>query len=706
MSSPAPISVQSELRRKSSNVTGPSSSPFKQASLRLGSPVTTGGVYSPQRRDLDDHPSFVSGTDTPASIQSGFDDTVFADRISLSMHRHSSGSGAGGLSRAILAASFGTTGGGGGGDGSATSESSMDIDNPDPEVVKVVGRHLVKEPVVEGSPSYGATDIDDKFMSLRLQGGDITRQLYNWQREHEEGEASTKRGRSRSFDLPRPVVTGPNGQPIDAKNIKAPGGFRRNFIVHKSHQNGDLESNGGSPHHAFLTRNFIEFLSIYGHFAGEELEEEEDEEEYESGEEEISGQEPTEETALMPKLHRRRSARSTLHGPGNASATKAVMLLLKSFVGTGVLFLPRAYSNGGILFSSVLLVFVSILSYWCFLLLIESKDAVGVASFGDVGGELYGPRMRKLILFSIVLSQIGFAAAYIVFVSENMQAFVLAVTKGQTLLEVEYLIFLQLLIFLPLSMVRDLAKLSGTALIADFFILLGLVYLYYWGALTIFEDGVADIKLFNSKSWTLFIGTAIFTYEGIGLIIPIQESMKRPHQFRPVLAGVMVGITLVFVSIGALLYSAYGSSVETVIILNLPQDSKLVNAIQLLYSVAIMLSTPLQLFPAIRIMEHWLFVRSGKYNTRIKWEKNVFRFCLTIFTAFVAWGGADDLDKFVALIGSFACIPLVYIYPPLLHIKAVNQRPILQLADIVLCIFGVGVMAYTTHSTVTSWIRT
>jgi proton-coupled amino acid transporter len=31
--------------------------------------------------------------------------------------------------------------------------------------------------------------------------------------------------------------------------------------------------------------------------------------------------------------------------------------------------------------------------------------------------------------------------------------------------------------------------------------------------------------------------------------------------------------------------------------------------------------------------------------------------------AAIAWGGADDLDKFVALVGSFACVPLVYIYP-------------------------------------------
>ena len=41
----------------------------------------------------------------------------------------------------------------------------------------------------------------------------------------------------------------------------------------------------------------------------------------------------------------------------------------------------------------------------------------------------------------------------------------------------------------------------------------------------------------------------------------------------------------------------------------------------------------------------------------------MFRFCTVFATAFISWGGADDLDKFVALIGSFACIPLVYMYP-------------------------------------------
>ena len=222
---------------------------------------------------------------------------------------------------------------------------------------------------------------------------------------------------------------------------------------------------------------------------------------------------------------------------------------------------------------------------------------------------------------------------------------------------------MQMAVFLPFSLMRDISKLGITALIADAFILIGLVYLYYYDILTIAHHGVADIVNFNQKDWTLFIGTAIFTFEGIGLIIPIQESMKRPSKFPPVLGLVMIIITVIFVSMGALSYAAYGSNTKTVVILNLPQDDKFVNGVQFLYSMAILLSTPLQIFPAIRITETELFTRSGKYNPWIKWQKNVFRFVVVMLCAAIAWGGAGDLDKFVSLVGAFACVPLVYIYP-------------------------------------------
>lgn len=95
---------------------------------------------------------------------------------------------------------------------------------------------------------------------------------------------------------------------------------------------------------------------------------------------------------------------------------------------------------------------------------------------------------------------------------------------------------------------------------------------------------------------------------------------------------------------------------QTVVFINLPQDDKLVSASQFLYSIAILLSTPLQLFPAVRIMENGLFApaKSGKRSLKVKWEKNSFRTLAVVGCSILAWAGAKDLDKFVSLIGSVA----------------------------------------------------
>lgn len=567
----------------------------------------------------------------------------------------------------------------------------------DPEIVR---RHLVQPPEVSGggdsahdgifaqqmslrghSPAGKGRQLnediapgldDDEFSSLRLQGGDVTRPIYRWT---EDAAGRGRQQRSQSFHISRPH---PEHETLDIGSIKVPGGFRRNFLrrAAASPEPGTSEVEDGAERRQpkLLTNNFIEFLTIYGHFAGEELEEDDEDlapneyfaadahDDYGIGEDSEDDREPMENSALLTPGRRKRK-RKDRHVQGTNGSMGAALLLLKSFVGTGVLFLPKAYLNGGMLFSNLVLLFVAALSYYCFVLLVNTRLRVD-GSFGDIGGILYGNWMRTTILVSIVLSQLGFVAAYIVFTSENLQAFILAVTNCHTKIEVPYLILLQMLIFLPFSLLRDISKLGFTALIADAFILIGLVYLWYYDIYTIaHQGGVADIVNFNPKDWTLFIGTAIFTFEGIGLIIPIQESMKNQKNFPPVLAGVMVIITVVFISMGALSYAAYGSKTETVVILNLPQDSKMVNGVQFLYSLAILLSTPLQIFPAIRITENELFTRSGKYNPYIKWQKNLFRFFVVMLCAGIAWFGANDLDKFVALVGSFACVPLVYIYP-------------------------------------------
>ncbi|CCD24039.1 Avt3p NDAI_0C03790 [Naumovozyma dairenensis CBS 421] len=640
------------------------------------------------------------------------------------------------------------------------SSSSIDVNNPGPEVVDAVARHLVSTP-----------------NDLKLQGGDITRDLYKWTNEHpgiinndtnpninnsnnnnlissiqqqpqlqsqihrppvgipnspSMNNYEARRKRSMSFSaisitslnnnnnannntsnnihgtnkigtiLPGPIMT--------PEEMRAPGGFRRSFILQKHRKNN-------TPIPNFFTRNFIEFLTLYGHFAGEDLSESEEEEEEEENEVE---EEEQEEEAIESE----RTSLISYHVPSvttshKSSTFKAILLLLKSFVGTGVLFLPKAFHNGGWAFSSLCLLLCAIISYWCFLTLIVTKDKIHVDGYGDMGERLYGHPMKLAILWSIVLSQIGFSAAYTVFTATNLKVFVENVlvrtaTMNPTGYNLVWYIILQQLIFIPLSLTRKIAKLSGTALIADLFILLGLIYVYYYSSYYILSNGIASESMLwlNKADWSLFIGTAIFTFEGIGLLIPIQESMQNPQVFPKCLSLVMCIVTIIFISCGLICYSAFGEKVETVVLLNFPQDSAFTLMVQLLYSLAILLSTPLQLFPAIKILENWTFPihASGKHNSRIKWKKNYFRCIMVIFTAMVAWVGANDLDKFVSLVGSFACIPLIYIYPPLLHFKAFlndtskTMRFRLGL-DMLVFVFGIIIMVYTSWETISMWVH-
>lgn len=198
-------------------------------------------------------------------------------------------------------------------------DNTVSVDMSDPQVAKVVKRHLVETSSSAASSlrasSIHRTDTNDSdnVKSVhQLPGGSITHDIYKWADDMEQ-EQMARRQRSQSFALPR-------SEPLDPAlaRLKDPGGFRRHFVVDKAARQGRAP-----PH--WMTRTFVDFLALYGHFGGEDLSD--DEEDGEVGHDE--------EEPLIPRVQE-----STPQG--TATPAKAVFLLLKSFVGTGVMFLPKA----------------------------------------------------------------------------------------------------------------------------------------------------------------------------------------------------------------------------------------------------------------------------------------------------------------------------------------------------------------------------
>jgi proton-coupled amino acid transporter len=218
-------------------------------------------------------------------------------------------------------------------------DNTVSVDLSDDQVAKVVKRHLVDtspSSSLHGSSLHrSVTNDDDQGSSSNIRsvhhlaGGAITHDIYKWA-DDIENEQIARRQRSQSFYVPRSEPTDPA-----LARLKDPGGFRRHFIVDKA------AKQGRKPPH-WMTRTFVDFLALYGHFGGEDLSDDEGEED--DVDEETGGlrrrrrsdnDDDNEESPLI----RRAQANAV---QGTATPAKAVFLLLKSFVGTGVMFLPKA----------------------------------------------------------------------------------------------------------------------------------------------------------------------------------------------------------------------------------------------------------------------------------------------------------------------------------------------------------------------------
>jgi len=286
----------------------------------------------------------------------------------------------------------------------------MSTDNPMPQErreAEVVSEHLPAgytaefdggtPPPRRGGPApSGATSraASSEESSLKLQGGDMHRDLFKM-------DAATRlqlHKRAATFHTPREFDPESDEPGMTVSDQLAPGGFRRAFI---------RQTRG----HDFIaarlpiTRNFVEFLDLYGDFAGEDLA---DSDEEAISDEEDGEQEPTERTSLIARRAGARAARAARSA--NAGTAKTFFTLLKAFVGTGIMFLPSAFNNGGILFSSVAMVVVSSITMVAFHILLQCKTQYG-GGYGELGQKIAGDRMRNLILWSIALSQLGFVCA-------------------------------------------------------------------------------------------------------------------------------------------------------------------------------------------------------------------------------------------------------------------------------------------------------
>jgi proton-coupled amino acid transporter len=100
----------------------------------------------------------------------------------------------------------------------------------------------------------------------------------------------------------------------------------------------------------------------------------------------------------------------------------------------------------------------------------------------------------------------------------------------------------------------------------------------------------------------------VYSFEGIGLILPIQNEMKEPSRFSRINALVMIFILVLFLFLGEMPVLAFGKITNGSItaVLREYYDGFAVTLSNLLLAFACTLSFPIQFYPALEVLERAL----------------------------------------------------------------------------------------------------
>ncbi|XP_070540530.1 uncharacterized protein [Ptychodera flava] len=275
---------------------------------------------------------------------------------------------------------------------------------------------------------------------------------------------------------------------------------------------------------------------------------------------------------------------------------------------------------------------------------------------------------------------------------------------------VPLLVLIPFPIFVLFAFVRNVRTFGPISVLANVALCIGFAAVFLF--LVVDLEIQDSIVLFNWATFPVFWGHVTAAYEGIGLVIPVESSMKgnRPN-FSAFLHVAILLLSLILGAFGILGYIHFGENVDQIITENLPSQNAVVLVVKVLLCVGIMFTYPIQMFPVIEIFEGLLFApgkicgpekrkatgaddeaasllgSEGKgerptedpfkhFHVAVEipdsvsaWKRNILRTILVIFTVGFAILFLDAFAYIIAFVGAIGSSLLVYILPCVFHLK-------------------------------------
>ncbi|XP_024027011.1 amino acid transporter ANT1 isoform X2 [Morus notabilis] len=205
-------------------------------------------------------------------------------------------------------------------------------------------------------------------------------------------------------------------------------------------------------------------------------------------------------------------------------------------------------------------------------------------------------------------------------------------------------------------------------------------------------------------------GMAVFCFEGFGMTLALEGSMRDKRSFPKLLAQAFTGITLLYVLFGFFGYMAYGDETRDIVTLNLPRDWWAL-AVQIGMCLGLVFTFPIMVHPINEIIEgrlkksNWFqdAENTNGYSTTSIGKFGIYlsRSMLVIGLAILA-SCVPAFGVFASLVGSTVCALISFVLPAIFHLKIFwSSLNLWQRAlDFVILSCGMLFAAYGTYNTV------
>ncbi|KAF4085746.1 hypothetical protein AMELA_G00098790 [Ameiurus melas] len=323
--------------------------------------------------------------------------------------------------------------------------------------------------------------------------------------------------------------------------------------------------------------------------------------------------------------------------------TQTLLHLLKGNIGTGLLGLPLALRNAGILLGPVCLLLMGVVCVHCMHILVNCSHQLS-------------ERVKKSPLSYSETVAVGMETS-------SSHCLRRGANFGRELSNMA-----------PLCAAANLAMAASLALI-------------YTYILTDIGDPRRLPYVSTWNKFPFFFGTAIFAFEGIGVVLPVENQMREPKRFSCAL-DVSMGIVIVlYITLATLGYLHFGDEIKGSITLNLPHDTWSNLLVKVLYSFGVFVTFAVQFFVAAEIV-----VPAVCEHVSERWRRHTdlcTRALLTCITCAVAVL-VPRLDLVISFVGAVSSSALALIFPPLVELIACSTRPsaLLFLKDLSIALIG------------------